>query len=186
MNRPPEGREAKGWPAAGSKPAVVVVMGVAGSGKSTIGRALAERLGWPFYEGDDYHPPANVAKMSRGVPLTDEDRAPWLAALGDLIAHTLSQGRSAVLAASSLKRSYRQQLRQGHTNVVFVYLRGSYDLISNRLEARHHHFMDPELLSSQFDILEPPRDAIVVEVDDDEATIVDEIVGKLRGWAGAG
>jgi gluconokinase len=157
---------------------IVIVMGVAGSGKSTIGQLLAQRLGWPFYDGDDFHPPANVEKMRAGIPLTDEDRSDWLSALAALMTEQLRQDQSAVIACSALKQVYRTRL--GSDNAVrFVYLRGSYDLIEARLRERTGHYMPPDLLASQFAALEEPQDALVVDVHQLPDQIVTEIVGQL-------
>lgn len=161
-------------------PLVVVVMGVSGSGKSTVGSALARDLGWPFHEGDDFHPESNVAKMSRGEPLTDADRYPWLAALHDLIADCLEREQSAVVACSALKQKYRDQLFDGNERTLLVYLRGSYDLIGRRMAARRQHFMKADMLRSQFDALEEPADALVVDVSDDVESCVAAIVRAVR------
>jgi gluconokinase len=143
-----------------------VIMGVSGSGKSTVGQALAETLNCPFYDGDDYHPPENVAKMSSGIPLNDEDRVPWLAILHDLLLAHAQRGETAVLACSALKKKYRQQLREGNDAVVFIYLQGDFDLIWQRMQSRQHPYMRAEMLQSQFDTLEAPDDgeAIVVPI----------------------
>jgi gluconokinase len=139
-------------------------MGVAGSGKTTIGQLLVKELNWPFYDGDDFHPPANVDKMSRGVALTDDDRAAWLAALRHLIERLLGERQSAVLACSALKQSYRQELkRRDDEEVHFVYLKGDADLIRQRLERRSGHFMKANLLASQFETLEEPKDVLIVD-----------------------
>jgi gluconokinase len=153
---------------------IVVLMGVSGAGKTTIGARLAAALGWPFYEGDDFHPPANVEKIRRGEPLDDADREPWLAALARLVLDLAASGRSAVLACSALKASYRDRLRA--PGVVFVWLRGSDDLIRERLLARHDHFMQATLLPTQLAALEPPVDAIVVDVD----AAPDVLVARIR------
>lgn len=157
---------------------IVIVMGVSGCGKTTVGSRLAERLGWPFYDGDDFHPPANKAKMGRGVPLDDVDRAGWLAALADLIRAHLAEGRSLVLACSALKQRYRDQLRVA-PEIVFVHLRGTYDLILARMQARTGHYMKPEMLASQFATLEPPTDALVVDISAPPEAIVDQIAENL-------
>jgi len=132
---------------------LVVVMGVSGSGKTTVGTALAERLGVPYAEADDFHPPENVAKMASGVPLDDEDRRPWL----DAIAAWLAErgGRGGVVTCSALRRRYRDRLRRAAPEVFFLHLDGSPELIAERLAARRGHFMPPELLRSQFETLEP-------------------------------
>nr|WP_246580506.1 gluconokinase [Deinococcus aestuarii] len=141
----------------------VIVMGVSGSGKTTIGAALAGRLGWAFADADDYHPAANREKMASGVPLTDEDRAPWLAALHELIADHVSRGRTLVLACSALKERYRRTLIGDLEGVRIVFAQGSRELIAERMSARHH-FMPVALLDSQLAALEPPRDALNVDI----------------------
>jgi gluconokinase len=158
---------------------VLVVMGVAGSGKTTVGRRLADELGWEFYDADDFHPAANVEKMTRGVPLDDADRKPWLEALGRLVRACLERGASAVLACSALKRSYREHLLVGE-GVKLVYLKGEYGLIRGRLRGRGGHFMKPQMLDSQFDALEEPEP----ESHFDAAAPPDEIVRAIRGRLG--
>jgi len=150
-------------------------MGVTGSGKTTIGRALAESLNWQFVDADDFHPPANVAKMRAGIPLDDTDRAPWLAALRAAIDNWLRSKTNVVLACSALKQAYRDQLMFS-PDVRLVYLRGSRDLIAHRLTERRDHYMDPGLLTSQFAALEEPTNALVVDVD----ASVPEIVTRIR------
>ena len=145
---------------------VIVLMGVSGSGKTTVGRALAEQLACPFYDGDDFHRPEQILKMSAGIPLTDTDRAPWLAELHHLLHTHLANGQMAVLACSALKKSYRQQLR-GHNNKVhFVYLQGTFQQIYERMVSRPEHYMPPALLHSQFQTLElPGRDeALTIDI----------------------
>ena len=159
---------------------IIIVMGVAGSGKTTIGRRLAERLGWPFYDGDDFHPPANIEKMSHGIPLNDDDRSNWLSALAALIREQLANGRSAVVACSALKQHYRDQLRI-NDQVRFVYLKGSYQVIWQRLQARSGHYMKAALLASQFATLEEPSDALTVSIEQPEEQVVEQIwQGILR------
>jgi gluconokinase len=158
---------------------VVILMGVSGSGKTTVGRLLAERTGATFYDADDFHPPANVEKMRGGVPLTDEDRRPWLDALRSLVASCLERGERAVLACSALKGKYRERLRVDE-RVQFVYLKGDYELIEQRLKNRGGHFMKREMLKSQFDTLEEPRHAIRVEA----AARPDEIVEAIKSRLG--
>jgi len=150
-------------------------MGVTGSGKTTIGLALAELLQWQFVDADDFHPPANVAKMRAGIPLDDADRAPWLGSLHDAIAGWLETPANVVLACSALKQAYRQQMLVD-SKVKLVYLRGGRELIAQRLSQRHGHYMDPNLLASQFAALEEPQDAVVVDVEVD----VPEIVAQIR------
>jgi gluconokinase len=157
---------------------VYVIMGVSGCGKTTVGLALAQKLRLPFYDGDDFHPAENVSKMAHGIPLTDEDRLPWLARLHDLLADHLKRGEGVVIACSALKRAYREQLRAGLEGVQFVYLRGSFALIWRRLAARTDHFMKAEMLRSQFDTLEAPTadEALIVDAEDPPDTIVEQIV----------
>lgn len=143
---------------------IVVVMGVSGSGKTTVGMALAERMHCAFHDADDFHPPANVGKMAAGTPLTDYDRLPWLNAIRDRIAEYASRDMSAVFACSALKRAYRDILRAGDPTLRLVHLDGSYDLILSRMQARKGHFMPPALLRSQFETLEIPDDAITVDI----------------------
>jgi gluconokinase len=154
---------------------ILVIMGVSGSGKSTIGQSLAAELGWSFFEGDDFHSAANVEKMANGIALTDADRADWLAALAQLIHNLSGDGHSGVLACSALKQSYRETLGQNISNVQFIYLKGDYDLILKRLQARQGHYMRPELLKSQFEALEEPGQALVVDVASPVAIIVRQI-----------
>jgi carbohydrate kinase (thermoresistant glucokinase family) len=157
---------------------IAVVMGVAGSGKSTIGRALADELGADFLEGDKFHPEANIAKMSRGEPLTDADRWPWLDRLADELARARSDGRSAVLASSALKRSYRDRLRRGAPDLRLVYLKADKGVIGERLRARKNHFMPAGLLDSQFAALEEPgpdESPVVIDV----TPPLETLVGRL-------
>jgi gluconokinase len=164
-------------------PCALVVMGVSGSGKSTIAERLAARLGWRCEDGDKYHPPANVAKMSAGHPLTDEDRWPWLQAIADEIDRTCTQGERAVVACSALKRAYRDILVHGRNDVRIVFLNGTHDLIAARLAARKGHFMPPGLLTSQFKTLEPPQPTerpITVSIDAPVEAIVDDIIRQLK------
>jgi gluconokinase len=161
---------------------VLVMMGVSGSGKTTVGERLAHRLGWPFKEGDELHPPGNIAKMKAGQPLTDNDRAPWLAAVARWIDSWRGNGVSGVITCSALKRAYRRVLSQGHPQVRFVYLKGDAALLSQRLAGRRGHFMPPSLLASQFDDLEPPtmqEGAIVIEVSQPLEGQVETIVRSL-------
>jgi gluconokinase/6-phosphogluconolactonase len=162
-------------------------MGVSSSGKSTIGQALGQRLGWRFEDGDSFHPPANVAKMSAGRPLTDEDRWPWLQAIADEIGRCRAAGGHIIIACSALKKAYRAILVGGHDDVRMVYLSGSKELIGDRMSHREGHFMPPGLLASQFATLEPPtpdEHPITVSIDAPVAAIVDDILQQLhRGQA---
>lgn len=165
---------------ANAEPPILVVMGVAGSGKSTVGQLLAERLGWDFGEGDELHPPANVAKMAAGQRLTDVDRAPWLARVRTWIDEQVAAGRPGVITCSALTRSYRDVLREPH--VVFVHLAGARDLLTARLAARRGHFMPLALLDSQLADLEPPgpdERAITVDLDTAPADQVEQIMSAL-------
>ncbi len=157
----------------------LIVMGVSGCGKSTIGKSLAEDLGWPFYDGDDFHPAENVAKMSQGIPLTDADRAGWLAALARLIRGSLQKGQSGVLACSALKQKYRDELTVDPNQVKFIYLKGDYALIKARMEARPGHYMKPGMLDSQFAALEEPTDALTVDIRHTPQEILDFIKKQL-------
>ncbi|MES9863588.1 MAG: gluconokinase, GntK/IdnK-type [Candidatus Thiodiazotropha sp. LLP2] len=158
---------------------IIIVMGVSGSGKSTIGRVLAQETGWRFIEGDDYHPAGNKSKMAAAIPLNDEDRQPWLARLAKLIDRHLSMDRSAILSCSALKQSYREQLMRS-PEVRFVYLEGSYELILARLKQRAKHFMRLELLQSQFDDLEPPEETLTLSADQSPTRIVDLIISEMK------
>ncbi len=154
---------------------IIIVMGVSGSGKTTISRMLANQVGWPFYGGDTFHPEANVEKMTEGTALTDADRSPWLSALRALIEQLIRENENAVIACSALKQAYRDRLKQGDDAVRFVYLKGSRALILRRMEARAGHFMPPDLLDSQLAVLEEPRDALTVDITPPPETIVARI-----------
>ncbi|HUO58880.1 MAG TPA: gluconokinase [bacterium] len=158
---------------------IIVVMGVAGSGKTTVGRKLASVLGFPFFDADDDHPEANKRKMAAGVPLQDSDRQPWLEIIAEEINQMDRRGSSAVWACSALKQKYRDTLSSG-VKVIWVYLKGDKELIRQRLGARKGHFMSPELLDSQFAALEEPKEAIVLDITRDSDKIVQELVEKLK------
>ncbi len=153
-------------------------MGVVGAGKTTIGTLLAQQLGWEFVDGDTFHPPSNVVKMSRGIPLTDADRLPWLQAIRDAMVQWTAEHRNVVLACSALKPSYREMLRIS-PEVRFVYLKAESQIIEARLRARHGHFATSDLLASQLADLEEPRDAIAVNVDPAPDEIVANILRQL-------
>ena len=153
---------------------VILIMGVSGSGKTTIGQMLGSQLNWPFVDGDNLHSATNIAKMAAGIPLTDEDRAPWLQSIHDQIESWRSQQRSGIVACSALKEGYRQILITS-SDVKLVYLRGSYDLIYSRMQHRPGHYMKPEMLQSQFAALEEPANALVVDVAKSAAEIVSTI-----------
>jgi gluconokinase len=154
----------------------LIVMGVSGSGKTSVGKALASRLGWDFYDADDFHPPANVSKMASGIPLNDSDRGPWLASLNDLISSSLKADRPGILACSALKERYRRQLLQGNDDVQVIYLKGNYELIWSRMSSRKDHYMKPDMLRSQFEALEEPSDALTVDISGSIEEIVDTIL----------
>ncbi len=158
---------------------IIILMGVSGSGKTTIGSLLAGRLGWPFYDGDDFHPPANIAKMRQGIPLTEDDRAPWLAALHAKIDELLAAGQSAVIACSALTRLDRTELVGVDRGVQLVYLHAEFEVLRQRLAARHGHFFTPSLLASQLATLQEPTDVYTVNADQEPAAIVDTIVQHL-------
>jgi len=157
---------------------IVVIMGVAGSGKSTVGELLASELHFRFLDGDSLHPPGNIKKMMHGIPLTDADRAPWLAAVHSQIVESFQRGERLVIACSALKQRYRDTLEGGVT-ITWVYLKGSYASILDRLQHRQHHFMKPQMLASQFADLEEPANAIVIEVAVEPAVAVTQIVSEL-------
>ena len=160
-------------------PQAIILMGVSGCGKTRVGFALCAVLKFPFYDGDDFHPPENVAKMAAGQPLDDQDRAPWLSNLQALIHGHLIAGKSMILACSALKEKYRTRLSKGNPGVVFVYLHGDFDLIYQRLTARSGHYMPAGLLRSQFEALEPPKDAIIVEINQSVENISEKILTLL-------
>jgi gluconokinase len=161
------------------RPTALIFMGVSGTGKSTVAALFAQKTGAAFYEGDDFHPPANVAKMRAGIPLTDADRAPWLAALREVIARALAAGVFSVLTCSALKASYRDALAAGDPRVVFVHLTGPPALIAARLKKRHDHFMPATMLESQLATLEPPANALVFSCEKSPERIVAEL---LQHW----
>jgi len=158
---------------------IILLMGVTGSGKTTVGKLLARDLGWRFVDADDYHPGSNVRQMSRGIPLTDEDRKPWLDALRKLLGELADEHASAVVACSALKESYRRYLFEGNRNIRLVYLKGESGLIRKRLEGRRGHFAKAHLLPSQFDALEEPQGVLEVSASGKPETIVKEIIERL-------
>jgi gluconokinase len=163
--------------------AAIIVMGVSGSGKSTIGALLAERLGWPFADADGFHPPENVAKMAAGTPLTDADRWPWLDAIAAHIDAARKAGQPVVVACSALRRAYRDRLRAGHGDLVFLHLSGAPEVIAARQAARQGHFMPPSLMASQFATLEDTvaePDAVTVSVKASPHEVVEAALAHLR------
>lgn len=167
---------------------VVVLMGVTGTGKTTVGEALAKRTGWPFADADDFHSAANRTKMHAGIPLTDEDREPWLRSLHDKIATWLHDDIHGILACSALKESYRSELTKGVPpgSVRFIFLTGPASVIRERIESRHGHYMPESLLPSQLATLEPPHDAIEISITQTVPAMVDQILSALakEGYAG--
>ena len=164
-------------------PHALIVMGVSGSGKTTIGEELARRIGWRYEDADTFHPASNVAKMSAGQPLTDEDRWPWLRAIADEIDRTVDAGERIVIGCSALRRVYRDILVHGRDDIRIVHLQGTQALIADRLGQRKGHFMPPGLLTSQFGTLEPPtpdEHAVTVSIDAPVETIVDNILSQLK------
>jgi gluconokinase len=158
---------------------IILIMGVAGSGKSTIGQRLAQELAWPYYEADDFHSAANKAKMSAGTPLTDDDRAPWLAAIRAEIDRCIAQRECAVFTCSGLKDHYRRVLLSGAPEVTLVYLHGDADTLFQRLSQRSGHFMKPAMLQSQLDALEVPSDALTLDIRETPADLVATIRQRL-------
>jgi gluconokinase len=161
------------------RPQALIFMGVAGSGKTTIARLFAEKTGAVFFEGDKFHPPSNIAKMRQGLPLTDDDRAPWLRALREKVLSTLEESGLAAFTCSALKAKYREQLGQDDPRIRFVFLTGPRELIEQRLKNRVGHFMPPALLDSQFAILEPPTDALTFSCERTPQEIVTDLIQKL-------
>lgn len=164
-------------------PAVIVVMGVASSGKTSLGERLAGELGWPFRDADSFHPPENVAKMSSGTPLTDEDRKPWLAAIAAWIDDLRNSGRHGIVTCSALKKAYRDVIIGDRPDVALVYLKGSRELIGQRMASRQHHFMPPALLDSQFATLQEPgpdERPFVVSVEATKDAIVRDVIEGLK------
>jgi len=158
---------------------IVLVMGVSGSGKTTIGEALALKLGWKYLDADDYHPVANVVKMRAGVPLEDSDRWPWLEKIHEELVRLTAAGKNVVLACSALKESYRKQLSAG-LDLRIVYLRGSYEVMRCHIERRHGHFAGASILAGQFADLEEPKDALVLDVTATPGEIADQVIHQLN------
>lgn len=160
---------------------IIVIMGVTGSGKTTIGKMLAKGLGWKFYEGDEFHPVRNVNKMRKGIPLDDNDRIPWLNAIRELIAKCINERKDAIITCSALKESYRNSLMGNNKEIKLVYLEGDFSTIQKRLKNknRKNHFMNPDLLKSQFDALEEPKTALEIDISKMPEIIVESIKSKL-------
>jgi gluconokinase len=159
-----------------NKPKVIILIGLSGVGKAEIGEELAEELGWVFYNGADFHPQANLDKVAAGLPLTDEDRQPWLERLHKLIHNHLQQDQRAVLSCSALKQSYRDALLANNNGAVLVYVKGSPTIIGNRLRQRLGHFMKNSLMENQYETLEEPEGVLIVNSDDPPRTIINQIL----------
>ena len=159
---------------------IVVLMGVSGSGKTSVGQALASRTGWPLADADDFHSAENIEKMRSGIALEDADRWPWLDRMNAMLTDKNARGESVLLACSALKQKYRDRLAQGGVPIHWVYLKGSFDLIRQRMLARKNHYMKAGLLESQFATLEEPTDAIVADIDAEPAAIADVILSRLQ------
>ncbi len=158
---------------------IIIVMGVSGSGKTTVGKLLAQSLNWDFSDADDFHPSANIEKMSLGIPLEDVDRLPWLLQLQATIDWWLLENKNAVLACSALKASYREMLCRNEQRIKIVYLKGDFELFTARLKTRGNHYMKADLLSSQFHTLEEPEDAIIIDASQPLEVIVAQIINHL-------
>jgi gluconokinase len=159
---------------------VILIMGVSGSGKTTIGNDLASELDWKFRDADEFHSAANIEKMRQGIPLNDDDRRPWLQALRQAIDEALQSNANLILACSALKAAYRQVLGEPSDQIKSVYLKGSFEMIEQRIKQRQGHYMKANLLRTQFDALEEPNDAIVVEIDQSSSAIVQQIKNSLH------
>ena len=158
---------------------IYLIMGVSGSGKTTIGRALSQELGYTFYDADDFHPPENIAKMSQGIPLSDSDRLPWLLAIKSVMNEHQQLQKNAVITCSALKQSYRNLLQENTIDIIWIYLQGSYETILKRLQKRSEHFMKDKMLISQFKTLEEPKNAVVIDVNLSVEEIVQEIINQI-------
>jgi gluconokinase len=161
------------------KQLILIVMGVSGCGKTTIGSLLAKELAIKFYDGDEFHPPDNISKMTRGIPLSDSDREEWLDGLRSLIISQIKKKEPIVLACSALKQSYRNYLQVSPLKTKFIFLKGDYKLISDRMTYRQNHYMKPSMLRSQFDTLEEPDDAITIDIADPPEVIIENILMSL-------
>lgn len=159
-------------------PTGFLIMGVSGSGKTTVGKALAQKLRWDFFDADDFHPAQNIAKMTNGIPLSDSDRAPWLASLHQLLVSTLRSNHHPILACSALKEKYRAQLLDGLEGIEIIYLRGDYDLIWSRMSARTGHYMRPEMLRSQFAAIEEPTSGFALDISISVEDMIDKIMAR--------
>ncbi len=159
---------------------IYILMGVSGSGKTTIGQKLSAQLDYLFYDADDFHPPENIGKMSQGIALNDRDRQPWLRELRKLIEHLQYNQKNAIIACSSLKSAYRKFLQNNDQDIVWIYLKGSFEQILARLEKRQEHFMKSDLLRSQFEALEEPKNALIIDISLPSEKIVEQILSVLK------
>jgi len=159
---------------------IVILMGVSGSGKTTIGQILSEKLSWPLFDADEFHSAASIEKMRNGIPLEDADRWPWLDRMNAMLREREARGESVLLACSALKQAYRDRLSKGIAEIRWIYLKGQIELIRERLEARKGHYMKAGLLESQFAALEEPEHALSVDIDDSPDSIADSILGRLQ------
>jgi gluconokinase len=159
---------------------IVVLMGVSGCGKTTIGQILSEKLGWPLFDADEFHCAASIGKMRNGIPLEDADRWPWLDRMNAMLREREARGESVLLACSALKQAYRDRLSKGTAEIRWIYLKGQFELIRERLEARKGHYMKAGLLESQFAALEEPEDALSVDIDESPNSIADSILRRLQ------
>jgi len=164
-----------------NSPKAVILMGVAGSGKTAVGKGVAARLNWLFLDADDFHPAANIEKMKHGIPLNDQDRIPWLRALRDELRRLLAEGRSVILACSALKESYRKLLSDDVAPMSFVLLDVDQETIRERLQHRSAHFFPKELMNSQFAALEKPKDAIIIDARKSLDEVIDRVVQAVSG-----
>jgi gluconokinase len=158
---------------------IFIVMGVSGSGKTTVGKTVSSQFGWKFYEGDEYHPAKNMEKMKNGIPLNDKDRLPWLLCLKKIIEEALENKENIIISCSALKEAYRKILKINN-DVKFIYLKGSYDLVKKRMEERGSHFFKPAMLKSQLDDLEEPKDVIEIDISGSKDSVVKDVITKIK------
>jgi gluconokinase len=161
---------------------IYILMGVSGCGKTTIGQILSVKLEWPLFDADEFHSAASINKMRNGIPLEDADRWPWLDRMNAALREREASGESVLLACSALKQAYRDRLSKGIAEIRWIYLKGGFELIRERLEARKGHYMKAGLLESQFAALEEPEDALTVDIDDSPDSIADSILRRLQAW----
>ncbi len=158
---------------------IYLIMGVSGSGKTTVGQAFSQTVGYAFYDADNFHPPENIAKMSQGIPLNDSDRLPWLLAIKGVINKHQQLQKNAVITCSALKQSYRDLLQEDTTGIIWIYLKGTYETILKRIQQRSNHFMKETMLLSQFQALEEPENAMIIDINSPVEEIVEAIINQL-------